>query len=356
MRLLFLFQGVMGRELEFLDVTRATKPERLPVVLSRPEIAMLLPRFEALRRLMFLIMYGAGLRHRECRRLRVKDVCFDEGHIVVRNGKGDQDRITVLPERCREAVGEQIERVRRQHRRDLDAGFGAVYLPYALERKYPNENREFGWQWVFPSRQMSKDPRSGDAWGDRLAYASGFDGARLRPLSLVRSPQNSRYVLARWKATGANVLGVGGHGRDVETRLRGVRHSCRVRGGRLVSWPGAARCWPLSYGEDGLRPRQHAPRRRGASLTLFEVACLARIIHEWHWVARPEPPAMGVVCINLPMPRRWPEAQGRATPFQRVYGGWGTNVLNDGDLRAIRAAWRIIRVSRVAAKGCSPGT
>jgi integron integrase len=160
--LLFLFQVVMGRELEFLDVTRATKPERLPVVLSRPEIAILLPVFEGLRRLMFLILYGAGLRHRECRRLRVKDVCFDEGHIVVRNGKGDQDRITVLPERCREALREQIEKVRRQHRRDLDAGFGAVYLPYALERKYPHENRKFGWQWVFPSRQMSKDPRSGE--------------------------------------------------------------------------------------------------------------------------------------------------------------------------------------------------
>jgi len=160
--LLFLFQVVMGRELEFLDVTRATKSERLPVVLSRQEIAKLLPDFDGLKQLMFLIMYGAGLRHRECRRLRVKDACFDEGHIIVRNGKGDQDRITVLPDRCREALVEQIERVRRLHRSDLDAGFGAVYLPYALERKYPNENREFGWQWVFPSRQMSKDPRTGE--------------------------------------------------------------------------------------------------------------------------------------------------------------------------------------------------
>jgi len=153
---------VMGRELEFLDVTRATKSERLPVVLSRQEIAKLLPEFDGLRQLMFLIMYGAGLRHRESRRLRVKDVCFDEGHITVRNGKGDQDRITVLPDRCRGALVEQIERVRRQHREDLEAGFGAVYLPYALERKYPNEKREFGWQWVLPSRKMSKDPRTGE--------------------------------------------------------------------------------------------------------------------------------------------------------------------------------------------------
>jgi integron integrase len=160
--LLFLFQSVLGRELEFLDVARAKKPERLPVVLSRQEIALLLPEFKGLRWLMFLVMYGAGLRHRECRRLRVKDVCFEEGHIVVRSGKGDQDRITVLPEKARAPLREQIEAVRRHHQNDLDLGFGAVYLPYALERKYPNEKWEFGWQWVFPSRQMSKDPRTGE--------------------------------------------------------------------------------------------------------------------------------------------------------------------------------------------------
>ena len=159
--LLFLYQSVFGRELAFLDVTRADKPSRLPVVLSQGEIALLLPEFVGVRRLMFLTMYGAGLRHAECRRLRVKDVCFDEGHIVVRNGKGDKDRITVLPDRGREELREQIDRVRRQHQRDLEAGFGAVYLPHALQRKYPNENREFGWQWIFPSHQMSKDPRSG---------------------------------------------------------------------------------------------------------------------------------------------------------------------------------------------------
>ena len=159
--LLFLYQMVLGRELGFLDVGRPDKPSRLPVVLSRPEISVLLPEFRGLRLLMFLVMYGAGLRHRECRRLRVKDVCFDEGHIVVRSGKGDQDRITVLPQRCRDALREQIEAVRRLHQRDLNDGFGAVYLPHALERKYPNENREFGWQWVFPARQLAKDPRSG---------------------------------------------------------------------------------------------------------------------------------------------------------------------------------------------------
>lgn len=159
--LLFLYQQVLNRELAFLDVTRSKKPKRLPVVLSSAEIAKVLPEFRGLRRLMFLVMYGAGLRHKECCRLRIKDVCFDDGHIIVRNGKGDKDRITVLPDCCRNDLIEQVEVVRRQHAQDLESGFGQVYLPHALERKYPNENLEFGWQWVFPSHRLAKDPRSG---------------------------------------------------------------------------------------------------------------------------------------------------------------------------------------------------
>ena len=94
--LLFLYQRVFGQQLGFIDAVGASRPARLPVVLSREEVAKLLPEFPGLKQTMFLLMYGAGLRHLECRRLRIKDICFDEGHIVVRNGKGDQDRITVL--------------------------------------------------------------------------------------------------------------------------------------------------------------------------------------------------------------------------------------------------------------------
>ncbi len=159
--LLFVYEKVLGRELEFLDVTKANKPEHLPVVLSRQEIARLLPEFQGRKRLMFLVMYGAGLRHKECRRLRVKDVCFDQNHIVVRDGKGEKDRITVLPTRSIDGLRAQISAIRRLHDQDLDEGFGRVSLPYALERKYPNANREFGWQWVLPSRQLSRDPVSG---------------------------------------------------------------------------------------------------------------------------------------------------------------------------------------------------
>ncbi len=158
--LLFLYQQVLSRELAFLDVRRARESERLPVVLSRQEIARLLPEFHGLRRLMFLVMYGSGLRHKECRKIRIKDVCFDEGHILVRNGKGDKDRITVLPQCCRQELLDQVEKVRELHIRDLNEGFGRVLLPHALARKYPNENREFGWQWLFPSTRISKDPRS----------------------------------------------------------------------------------------------------------------------------------------------------------------------------------------------------
>lgn len=158
--LLFLFQKVLGRELEFLDYVPASKAKQLPVVLSREEIRRIKPEFVGLRRLMFLLMYGSGLRHTECLRLRIKDICFDAGHIVIRTPKGDQDRVTVLPDISRESLAEQIERVRRQHEFDLANGVGTVWLPYALKRKYPNAEREFCWQWVFPSRQISVDPKS----------------------------------------------------------------------------------------------------------------------------------------------------------------------------------------------------
>ncbi len=159
--LLFLYERILGRDFGFLDAAAADKEARLPVVLSRSEIGQLLPLFVGLKRLMFLVMYGAGLRHLECRRLRVKDVCFDEGHIVVRDGKGAKDRITVLPDRCRSELQDQIQCLRTLHEEDLEQGNGRVYLPHALERKYPNASADFAWQWLFPARQTSVDPVSG---------------------------------------------------------------------------------------------------------------------------------------------------------------------------------------------------
>lgn len=159
--LLFLYQGVFGRRLGFIDVTPAGKAARLPVVLSRAEVSKLLEGFHGLKQLMFQMMYGAGLRHLECRRLRIKDVIFDDGHLVIRNGKGDQDRITVLPEICRDGLQRHVKSIRALHAEEVDNGGGAVWLPHALERKYPSAGKEIAWQWVFPARQYSKDPVSG---------------------------------------------------------------------------------------------------------------------------------------------------------------------------------------------------
>ena len=105
-------------------------------------------------------MYGAGLRHKEARRLRVKDICFDQHQITIRDGKGGKDRLTMLPESMADSLADQIRNTRLTHEADLRAGFGVVYLPSALAKKYPSAGQEFGWQYLFPSRQRTKDPRS----------------------------------------------------------------------------------------------------------------------------------------------------------------------------------------------------
>jgi integron integrase len=156
--LLFLFRKVLKRKLESIDSVRASRPRRLPVVLSPEETRRVLAEMEGRDRLMAQLMYGAGLRTMECLRLRVKDIAFDLGQIIVREGKGDKDRITVLPVAAREGLQEQIELVREMHNRDLASGFGRVWLPHALAKKYPNAEREFGWQYVFPAQRLSLDP------------------------------------------------------------------------------------------------------------------------------------------------------------------------------------------------------
>ncbi len=142
-------------------MTRAKKPSRLPVVLTFDEVGRLLGKLTGEKWLMASLLYGAGLRLLECLRLRVHDVDFDRRQIVVRSGKGGKDRVTVLPTPLIEPLKRQIERVRVIHVEDTEQGFGEVYLPFALDRKYPNAAREFGWQYVFPADQRSTDPRSG---------------------------------------------------------------------------------------------------------------------------------------------------------------------------------------------------
>jgi integron integrase len=161
--LLFLYKEVLELELPWLDnVERAKTPKRLPVVLTRAEVQALLTRLEGTHWLMASMLYGAGLRLMECLRLRVQDVDFARKEILVRDGKGFKDRVTMLPAALATPLRTHLERVRELHRQDLAAGYGAVYLPYALERKYPGAARDWGWQYVFPSAKLAVDPRSGE--------------------------------------------------------------------------------------------------------------------------------------------------------------------------------------------------
>jgi len=159
--LLFFYQKVLGRELEFIDAVRAKRPKHLPLVLSRQEVGRLLKQFEGRDLLLALLLYGAGMRHKEVLRLRVKDVHFDTKQITIRDAKGAKDRVTMLPASAVALLQDQLSKVKKVHESDLENSEGRVYLPFALAKKYPNADRELVWQYVFPSRQRSRDPRSG---------------------------------------------------------------------------------------------------------------------------------------------------------------------------------------------------
>jgi len=160
--LLFLYREVLGSDLPWLDgVERAKAPKRLPVVLTREEVQAVLSRLSGTHRLVGGLLYGAGLRIMEALRLRVKDVDFARGELLVRDGKGFKDRVTMLPASLTAPLQEHLARVRALHEKDMAAGVAPVYLPYALERKYPSAGREWAWQYVFPSAGLSTDPRSG---------------------------------------------------------------------------------------------------------------------------------------------------------------------------------------------------
>ena len=160
--LLFLYREVLGLDLPWMEgVTRAKRPQRLPVVLSRAEVERLLTMIDGEVWLMAALLYGTGMRLMECMRLRIKDVDFERRQITVRDGKGAKDRQVPLPETVRDRLKSAVERVRILHVQDLAEGYGVVWLPHALSRKYPNAEREFAWQYVFPARSLSIDPRSG---------------------------------------------------------------------------------------------------------------------------------------------------------------------------------------------------
>ena len=160
--LLFLYREVLGVDLPWMEnVVRAKRPRRVPTVLSPEEVRRLLAAMDGRPWLLASLLYGTGMRLMECLRLRVKDVDFARGEITVRDGKGGKDRHTMLPRSLTEPLQREVERARALHEQDLAAGFGATWLPHALARKYPRAERDFGWQYVFPSGQRSHDPRDG---------------------------------------------------------------------------------------------------------------------------------------------------------------------------------------------------
>lgn len=160
--LLFLYRHVIGREVGDLgDLVRARKPERIPVVMTRDEVRAVLGQLDKDVLLAASLMYGCGLRLMECLRLRVQDIDFRRNEILVRDGKGGKDRVTMLPESLKDPLRRHLRRARAVHGRDLDEGWGRVALPGALDRKYPAASQDWRWQWVFPQERRWKDFRTG---------------------------------------------------------------------------------------------------------------------------------------------------------------------------------------------------
>jgi integron integrase len=161
--LLFLYRHVLGREVGDLgEVIRARKPKRLPVVMTREEVKTVLRHLEGDKWLMASLMYGAGLRLMECLRLRVQDIDFERNEILVRDGKGAKDRMTMLPESLKSPLQVHLRRVKTIHEKDLADGWGRVLLPGALDRKYPNAPADWRWQWVFPQEKRWKNTKTGE--------------------------------------------------------------------------------------------------------------------------------------------------------------------------------------------------
>jgi integron integrase len=159
--LLFLYREVLALPMVAGDFVRVRRPPGVPTVLTRDEVKELLAPLTGTYLLMARLLYGTGLRLLELLRLRVKDVDFARGQIVVHGGKGAKDRVTMLPESLREPLQKHLAEVQKLHQRDLEEGFGSVSLPTGLARKYPNAEREWGWQWVFPSANRSTEPETG---------------------------------------------------------------------------------------------------------------------------------------------------------------------------------------------------
>ena len=200
--ILFLYRNVLQIELDekALVSIRPTRPKRIPTVLSRDEAKKVIAQMDGIYKIMTQIMYGSGLRLMEVMRLRVKDLDFANRQIIVRDGKGENDRVTMFPDVLLEPLRSHLRQVKAQHEMDLKLGFGNVYLPYALERKYPNAGREFAWQYVFPAPNLSIDPVSGiqqrHHWNESALQKAVKQAARLARIDKPVTPHAFRHSFA----------------------------------------------------------------------------------------------------------------------------------------------------------------
>jgi integron integrase len=199
--IMFLYNQVLRQDPgRFDDFTRAKVPRKLPVVLSRGEVSAVLSRMEGIPRLVTGLLYGSGLRIMEALRLRIKDVDFDHHQILVREGKGAKDRVSVLPQRLAEKLRHQVAFAQALHQRDLAQDLGVVWMPHALARKYPKASRDLRWQYLFPADDLSTDPRNGRRGrhhvGPEVIQRAVREAARTAGIHKLATPHTFRHSFA----------------------------------------------------------------------------------------------------------------------------------------------------------------
>jgi len=187
--ILYLYKHVLDQKIEWIEnVIRAKRPKHLPTVLSQREVKLLLNELTGTYQLIAYLLYGAGMRLMEVMRLRVQDINFEYKQIIIRSGKGNKDRVTILPDNVIDSLKHHIVEAKVLHQKDLREGFGEVYLPYALSRKYPKAGFELGWQYVFPSTKRSIDPESGKLRRHHL-YEKSFTRAVKKAANSLNFPR-----------------------------------------------------------------------------------------------------------------------------------------------------------------------